>query len=61
MRASQKQIDRLYEVIDLHTAPDTHGGDILDVVRDAVGRWDFRYYDELTSREIEKAIDSITE
>lgn len=53
-RASNTQIDRLYAAISLSGKDD--GGDILDAVREAVGRWDFDYYDELTSDEIERAI-----
>jgi hypothetical protein len=54
--ASREQIDRLYEVIDRHTAPGTHGGDILDMVRDAVGRPDLDNYWELTGEEIELVV-----
>lgn len=54
--ASEKQINLLYEVIDNRVCQYDHGGDVLDMVRDAVGRWNFRYYDQLTSEEIERAI-----
>lgn len=54
--ATDQQITRLYAAIGSLVTPDTHGGDILDMVRNIVGRWNFSHWDELTSEEIEKAI-----
>lgn len=54
--ASNEQIDRLYDAIDRRFGDDPHGGDVLDTVRDIVGRHDFDTWWGLSSDEIEKAI-----
>lgn len=59
MRASQQQINRLYDAISRNFGESDHGGDILDSIRDLVGRWNFSYYDELSSAEIEQAIQGL--
>lgn len=61
MKATDAQINRLYQAIDYAFGVTTGGGEVLDTIRDVVGRWNFSYYDELTSEEIERAIKGLGE
>ena len=57
--ASDDQINRLYAAIDRHYPDEVHGGDVLEDIREFVGRHDFRYYDELTAEEITAVIEKL--
>lgn len=56
---SADQINRLYAAIDQRYPEEVHGGDVLEDIREFLGRHDFRYYDELTAEEIEEAIEKL--